>query len=181
TSAAPKELSGARAAATCDLGWPCVSAPAWTDRADLRAAATADLEKEPADALAAWMLARAAMGDDRQVSRVAVDRAVLRSAAGARARAEEALRAAPGRCETLQLLVDLSRRGGPAADQRKYAEMLLGCTDGLSTAAQAARSRGDLARAESLFKLSAALRPAQPSRLEQLADVQTARKELPSA
>ena len=279
TSAAPKELSGARAAATCDLGWPCVSAPAWTDRADLRAAATADLEKEPADALAAWMLARAAMGDDRQVSRVAVDRAVLLSAggapalalraqqllhdpevpdrigraralsdlteaarkdpllirarltaaalerdserfddatqdldkaeaalreerapiparvlvararlldargnaAGARARAEEALRSAPGRCETLQLLADLSRRGGPAADQRKYAEMLLGCTDGLSTAAQAARSRGDLARAESLFKLSAALRPAQPSRLEQLADVQTARKELPSA
>jgi len=279
TSAAPKELSGARAAATCDLGWPCVSAPAWTDRADLRAAAAAALEREPADALAAWMLARAAMGDDRQASRTAVDRAMLLSAggapalalraqqllhdpevpdrigraralsdlteavrkdpllirarltaaalerdserfddatqdldkaeavlreeqapfparvlvararlldargnaAGARARAEEALRAAPGRCDTLQLLVDLSRRGGPAADQRKYAEALLGCNDGLATAAQAARSRGDLARAESLLKLSAALRPAQPSRLEQLADVQTARKELPSA
>src|SRR6266478_5366723 len=103
------------------------------------------------------------------------------NAAGARARAEEALRAAPGRCDTLQLLVDLSRRGGPAADQRKYAEALLGCNDGLATAAQAARNRGDLARAESLFKLSAALRPAQPSRLEQLADVQTALKELPSA
>src|SRR6267378_8365285 len=83
TSAAPKELSGARAAATCDLGWPCVSAPAWTDRADLRTAAAAALQREPADALAAWILARAAMGDARQASRTAVDRAMLLSAGGA--------------------------------------------------------------------------------------------------
>jgi tetratricopeptide (TPR) repeat protein len=278
-SAAPKELSGARAAAFCELGQPCVAPPAWGDRADLRAAASSMLEKDPADALAAWLLARAAMGDDRAQSRVAVDRALLLSAsgapslalraqqllhdpevpdrigrgsaladlveaarkdplllrarltaaalerdserfddaqqeldraeavlleekappaprllaararlldargnsAGARARAEEALRAAPGRCDTLQLLLDLSRRGGSLSDQRAYAEGLLGCPDGVATAAQAARSRGDLAHAEELLKIAAALRPAQPSRLEQLADVQSARKEIRAA
>src|SRR5207237_6610798 len=63
TSAAPRELAGARAAAVCELGEPCITPPAWTDRADLRAAASAMLEADPADALAAWLLARAAMGD----------------------------------------------------------------------------------------------------------------------
>ena len=279
SSAAPKDLSGARAAAFCELGQPCVSPPAWRDRADLRAAASSMLEKDPADALAAWLLARAAMGDDRALSRAAVDRSLLLSAsgapslalraqqllhdpevpdrigraraladlveaarkdplllrarltaaalerdserfddaqqeldraeavlreekappsprllaararlldargnsAGARARAEEALRAAPGRCDTLQLLLDLSRRGGSLSDQRAYAEGLVGCPDGVASAAQAARSRGDLARAEELLKTAAALRPAQPSRLEQLADLQSARKETRAA
>src|SRR5205807_8522651 len=82
-SAAPKDLSGARAAAFCELGQPCVSPPAWRDRADLRAAASSMLEKDPADALAAWLLARAAMGDDRALSRAAVDRSLLLSASGA--------------------------------------------------------------------------------------------------
>ena len=275
TSAAPRELAGARAAAVCELGEPCITPPAWTDRADLRAAASAMLEADPADALAAWLLARAAMGDDRALSRDAVDRSVLLSSsgapslalraqqllhdpevpdrigraraladlvesarkdplllrarltaaalerdserfddaqqdldraeaalreekappsprvlaararlldargnsAGARARAKEALQAAPGRCDTLQLLLDLSRRDGSFSDQREYAEGLVGCTDGLVSAAQAARSRGDLSRAEELLKVAAAFRPAQPSRLEQLADVQSARKE----
>src|SRR5207248_11680703 len=59
SSAAPNTLSGARAAATCDLGQPCVVAPAWRDRADLRAAASAMLDGDPGDALAAWLLARA--------------------------------------------------------------------------------------------------------------------------
>jgi hypothetical protein len=273
-SVAPKELAGARASAICDLGQPCVTPPAWRDRADLRAAASAMLEKDPADALAAWLLARAALGDDRALSRTAVERAVILSASGApslalraqqllhdaevpdrigrahaladlveaarkdpllvrarltaaalerdserfddaqqeleraeaalgeeketpsarvlaararlldargnsaaaRARAQEALRAAPGRCDTLQLLLDLSRRGGSLSDQREHAEQLVACPDGLASAAQAARSRGDLARAEQLLKLAAAMRPAQPSRLEQVADVQSARK-----
>jgi cellulose synthase operon protein C len=274
-SAAPKELAGARAAAVCELGQPCVAPPAWRDRADLRATSSATLENDPADALAAWLLARAVMGDDRALSRSAVDRSVLLCASGApalalraqqllhdpevpdrigraraladlleaarkdplllrarltaaalerdserfddaqqdldraeaelrelkappslrllaararlfdargnsvaaRARAEEALRAAPGRCDTLQLLLDLSRRDGSLSDQRAYAEGLVGCADGLGAAAQAARSRGDLARAEQLLEAAAALRPAQPSRLEQLADLQSARKE----
>src|SRR5439155_218673 len=90
-------------------------------------------------------------------------------------------RAAPGRCDTLQLLLDLSRRGGSLSDQRAYAEGLVGCPDGVASAAQAARSRGDLARAEELLKTAAALRPAQPSRLEQLADLQSARKETRAA
>src|SRR5207253_2542483 len=83
TSAAPRELAGARAAAVCELGEPCITPPAWTDRADLRAAASAMLEADPADALAAWLLARAAMGDDRALSRAAVDRSVLLSSSGA--------------------------------------------------------------------------------------------------
>ena len=279
TSTAPAALSGARAAATCELGQACVAASAWKDRADLRAAAAAMLEEDPFDALAAWLLARAEMGDDRAASRAAVDRAVTLSAngapalalraqqllhdpevpdriararaladlgeaarkdpllvrarltaaalerdseryddaaqdldraeailreqkappsarmlvararlldargnsAGARARAEEALRAVPGRCDTLQLLLDLSRRGGSLSDQGKYGEALLGCADGVSAAAQVARTRGDLARAEQLLRLAAAQRPAQPGRLEQLAEIQSARKELAAA
>jgi len=279
TSAAPKELSGSRAAAPCDLGQVCVTPPAWTDRADLRAAAIAMLEESPGDALAAWLLARAAMGDDRTISRAAVDRTITLSAggapalalraqqllhdpgvpdriargraladlgeaarkdpllirarltaaamerdseryddavqdldkaeaalqedkapassrllvararlldargnaAGARARAEEALKLAPGRCDTLQLLLDLSGRGGAVGEQRKYAEQLISCGDGLSSAAQAARSRADLVRARELLARAAALRPAQPGRLQQLAEVQMARKEMPEA
>jgi hypothetical protein len=279
TSSAPAALAGARAAATCELGQACVAAPAWKDRADLRAAAGAMLEEDPFDALAAWLLARATMGDDRALSRAAVDRAVTLSAsgapalalraqqllhdpdvpdriararalvdlgeaarkdplllrarltaaalerdseryddaaqdldraeavlreqkaapsarmlvararlleargnsAGARARAEEALQAVPGRCDTLQLLLDLSRRGGSLSDQRKHGEALLGCADGVPAAAQVARTRGDLARAEQLLRLAAAQRPAQPGRLEQLSEVQSARKELAAA
>jgi tetratricopeptide (TPR) repeat protein len=279
TTAAPKEFSGARVAAPCDLGQPCLAPAAWIDRGDLRMSAAAMLEKAPGDALAAWLLGRAAMGDDRTLSRAAVDRAVALSssgapalalraqqllhdpevpdrigraraladlgeatrkdplmirarltaaalerdserfddaaqdldkaeavlreqkapfsvrvlvararlldargnAAGARGRAEEALKAAPARCDTLQLLMDLSRRDGPVADQRKYAEALVGCNDGVTTAAQTARTRGDLARAEELFRIAASLRPAQPSHLESLADVQSARKELSAA
>src|SRR6185295_15746960 len=103
------------------------------------------------------------------------------NSAAARELADEALKAAPGRCDTLQLLLDLSRRGGSLADQRRFGELLMPCGDGLATAGQIARTRGDLKRAEELLKIAAALRPAQPSRLEQLADVRTARKELPAA
>jgi tetratricopeptide (TPR) repeat protein len=278
-SAAPAALSGARAAAACDLGVPCVGTSAWKDRAELRAVASEQLERDPGDPLAAWLLARAALGDDRSLSRSAAEQALGLSAngapalalraqlllhdpeipdrigraraladlgeaarkdpllvrarltaaalerdserfddaaqdidkaeaalkevkaaiparvltararlleargntAGARARAEEALAVSPGRCDTLQLLLDLSRRGVAVADQRKYADGMIGCPDGLSIASQAARTRGDLARAEELLLLSAALRPAQPSRLELLAEVQSARQQLPAA
>ena len=279
SSAAPAEVSGARLFATCALGEPCVAAPAWHDGADLREAALAALEKEEGDPLSAWLLARAAMGDDRTVARAAVDRAILTTnrgapamvlrsqqllhdpeiperiargralsdlndavrkdahllrarltaaalerdserfddaaqdldkaeallrdektsfpprllaararlldargnSAGARTKAEAALKASPGRCDTLQLLVDLARRDGSLADQKRWAESLLPCADGLSSAAQLARDRGELARAEELLKLWSALRPAQPARLEQLAEVQGARKQVPSA
>jgi len=278
-SAAPAELSGARAAALCALGQVCAAAPAWRDAADLRAAAAALLESDPADALAAWLLARASIGDDRTASRSAIDKAVALSGggapaltlraqqllhdpevpdrigrgraladlaeaarkdpsllrarltaaalerdseryddaaqdldkaestareekrplpprllaararlldargntAGARLLAEESLRAAPGRCDTLQLLADLSRRNGSIAAQQRAAEALLPCEGGLPTLAQSLRDRGQLARAEELLKLSAALRPAVPSRLEQLAELQVSRTELPAA
>ena len=280
TSAAPEEMSGFRALkAPCALGEVCAAKPAWKDASDLRAAAAAALEKDGGDALSAWLLARAAMGDDRAVSRAAVDKAVqltnsgapalalraqqllhdpevpdrigraraladlqdavrkdaymLRArltgaalerdseryddaasdldkadallkeekqplparllaararlldargnGAGARAKAKAALELVPGRCDTLQLLSDLAHRDGPIADQQRYAELLLPCADGVVSAADLARSRGDLSRAEELDRLAAALRPAQPSRLEALADIQAARDQVPSA
>src|SRR4051812_4449941 len=277
-SKAPAQLTGARLAASCDLGRPCTSPPAWKDRADLRSAAAAMLEQDDGDPLAAWLGARAAMGDDRAVTRAMVDKTLLFSAGGApalamraqhvlhdpevpdrigraraladlgeaarkdpllvrarltaaalereserfddaaqdldkaegvfrdrnepvparvlvararlldargnaataRTRAEEALKAIPGRCDTLQVLLDLAHRGG-VAEQRRYSDAQLACGDGVGTVAQAARTRGDLARAEELMTLSARLRPAQPSRWEQLADVQMARNEVPAA
>ena len=279
SSAAPSELSGARLDAPCAPGEVCSAKPAWVDGADLRAAAASMLDADAGDALAAWLLARAAMGDDRTLSRFAVDRAIqltssgapalalraqqllhdpemperigrgkalsdlqdsvrkdarlLRArltaaalereseryddaaqdldkaeallrddktpaparlltararlleargnGAGARAKAEAALKAAPGRCDTLQLLADLSRRDGSLADQKRYAEALAPCPDGLGVAAQMARDRGELAKAEQLLKLFAALRPAQPARLEQLAELEAARNQVPSA
>lgn len=279
TSAAPAELSGARAASLCELGRPCVAGPAWKDGADLRAAAGSMLEKDESDALAAFLLARATLADDRSAARVAVAKALalthggapalalraqlllhdpevpdrigrgraladldeanrkdprlLRArltaaaldreseryedaaqeldkvelllreekqavparvlvararlldargnAAAARARVQEALRSAEGRCDALQLALDLSRRGAALAEQRRAAEAVLPCADGVGTLAQSLRDRGELARAEELLKLASALRPASAPRLERLADVQAARKDLPAA
>jgi tetratricopeptide (TPR) repeat protein len=239
-------------------------------------------EKDPNDPLAAWLAARAAMGDDRAASRAAVERAVVLSANGApalalraqqllhdpevperigrgralsdlseaatrdpllvraritaaalerdserhddaaqdldkaesalrerlgrdapmpprllaararlleargntakaRAVTEAALAVAPGRCDLLQLAFDLARRDGALADQRRLADSLLSCADGLSTAAQFLRDHGETARAEELLARWAARRPAVPSRLEQLAEVQSARREMPQA
>lgn len=278
-SAAPPELSGARAASICALGQACVAPPAWRDPSDLRAAASGLLEKDPSDPLAAWLLARAVIGDDRAASRAAVSLAVALSGngapaltlraqqllhdpevpdrigraraladlaevvrkdpsllrarlsaaalerdaerydeaaqdldkaeallreekrplpprllvararlldargnpAGARQKAQEALEAAPGRCDALQLLAELSHRGGSLAERRRAAEAVLVCSDGIATLVQSLREHGELQRAEELLKLSAALRPAVPSRLEQLAELQAARKELPAA
>jgi tetratricopeptide (TPR) repeat protein len=103
------------------------------------------------------------------------------NAAGAKARAEAALKAGPGRCETLQLLLEIARRDGSLADQQRFTDALTPCPDGLATQAHLARDRGHLMAAEELWRLSAALRPAQPARLEQLAEVQAARKQVPSA
>ena len=278
-SAAPAEVSGSRASAPCALGEACTAAPAWRDRADLRVAASALLERDPGDALASWLLARATLGDDRIASRTAVDRTVVLTGsgapalalraqqllrdpeiperisraralsdlieasrkdpvmlrarltaaaierdserfddaaqdldkaealltdarqplpsrllsararlldargntAGARSRAEAALKAGPGRCDTLQLLLDLARRDGSLADQRRYTDALTPCADGLTTQALFARGRGELARAEELLRLAVSLRPAQPSRLEQLSEVQAALDEIPLA
>ena len=279
TSAAPPELSGFRAPSPCALGVACAAAPAWRDNSDLRVAAAAMLEKDTGDALAAWLLARAAMGDDRTISRPAVEKAVTLTAsgapslalrsqqllhdpevpdriargralsdlldgvrgnpgflrarltaaalerdseryddaaqeldkaeavlreekaplpprllaararlleargnpAGARLKAQAALAAGPDRCDTIQLLADLSRRDGSLKDQKRWTYALVPCLDGLPAAAQQARDRGDLLRAEELLRLSAALRPAQPGRLELLAEVQAARQQVPSA
>ncbi len=279
TSAAPAELSGFRAPSACAVGVTCTAAPEWRDASDLRATSAATLEKDPGDPLAAFLLARASMGDDRTASRAAVDKTVTLTAsgapglalrsqqllhdpevpdriargralsdlldavrknpeflrarltaaalereseryddaaqnldraeaalrelkvplpprllaararlldargnpAGAKLKAQAALQAGPGRCDTLQLLADLARRDGSPADQKRWTEALLPCQDGLPSAAQLARERGDLARAEELLRLSAALRPAQPARLELLAEVQAARKQVPSA
>ena len=279
TSAAPPELGGWRAPSPCALGVACAAPPAWRDPSDLRATAAAMLEKDPGDPLASWLLARAAMGDDRTLSRSAVEKTVTLTAsgaaslalrsqqllhdpevpdriargralsdlldavrknprflrarltaaalerdseryddaaqdldkaetvlreekmpapprllaararlldargnpAGARLKAQAALEAGPGRCDTLQLLADLARRDGSIEDQKRWTEALLPCLDGLSAAAQLARDRGDLARAEELLRLSAALRPSQPGRLELLSEVQAARKQVPSA
>ena len=276
-SEAPAELAGARAAATCALGQVCGAAPAWTDATDLRAAAQAQLDRDPSDPLAAWVLARATLGDDRAVSREATEQAVALSAggapaltlraqqalrdpdvperigraraladlsealrrsprllrarltaaalerdseryddaaadldkaesllagtplpwrllaararlldargnlAGARAKAGQALLAAPGRCDTLQLLHELAQRGGPLADRQRTAEALLPCPDGIGALVQSLRDRGELTRAEELLRRAVALRPSAPLRLEQLAEMQVARKELPEA
>src|SRR5205807_1482212 len=90
TSAAPAQLSGARAASICVLGTACVAAPAFRDPADLREAAAALLEKDSSDALAAWLLSRAAMGDDRAISRGAIDKLVTLTNSGAPALTQRA-------------------------------------------------------------------------------------------
>ena len=82
-SAAPAELRGARTGGACALGTACLAAPAWQDKADLRAAARALLEKDPGDPLAAFLLTRSLLGDDRAASRAAVEQLVLTTNSGA--------------------------------------------------------------------------------------------------
>ena len=62
--------------------------------------------------------------------------------AGARARAAEALLAAPGRCETLDVLFELAHREGSASEQQKLAQEMLPCAEGLRTLSQLLRERG---------------------------------------
>ncbi|HEY2027749.1 MAG TPA: hypothetical protein VGH20_00955 [Myxococcales bacterium] len=103
------------------------------------------------------------------------------NAAAARAWARKALVAAPGRCETLQLLSDIARRDGTAAEQEELAQELLPCPDGLRGLIGLARDRGDLARAEELEAQAVKLHPSVPQRYQELAEVQAARKRLPEA
>src|SRR5206468_8296259 len=103
-----------RARALADLG-EAARKDALLIRARLTAAALERDSERFDDAAQDLDKAEAALREERAPipARVLVARARLLdargNAAGARARAEEALRAAPGRCETLQLLVDLSR------------------------------------------------------------------------
>src|SRR5439155_24272724 len=63
-SAAPAELRGARLDAPCPLGRSCVAKGAWSAPPSLRETAERELRGEPADPLAAWLLARSVGGDE---------------------------------------------------------------------------------------------------------------------
>src|SRR5438270_726495 len=170
SSAAPKDLSGARAAAFCELGQPCVSPPAWRDRADLRAAASSMLEKDPADALAAWLLARAAMGDDRALSRAAVDRSLLLSASGAPSlalRAQQLLHDPEvpdriGRARALADLVEAARKDPLLLRARLTAAALERDSERFDDAQQ------ELDRAVAALRAASALVPRSPEPLRRL-------------
>ena len=113
-SAAPLELKGARLDAPCALGSACSARAAWAEPPSLRRMAEDRLREDDADPLAAWLLARAVIGDERAPARVAVARAVAVSASGAPAlflRAQEVLRdpEVPDRLGRSRALVDLAQ------------------------------------------------------------------------
>ena len=113
-SAAPAELAGARLEAPCPLGRSCSAPAAWAEPPSLRRMAEERLREDGGDPLAAWLLARAVIGDERAPARVAVDRAVALSASGAPAlllRAQEVLRdpEVPDRLGRSRALVDLAQ------------------------------------------------------------------------
>ena len=97
--------------------------------------------------------------------------------AAARARVAEARKLEPTRCDARQLLFDFAQRDGGVEERLRLAGELALCNDGLAVQVRLARERGDLANAEALLTRLAALRPAQPGRLESLAEVQQARKD----
>ena len=101
--------------------------------------------------------------------------------AAARAHVEQARKLEPTRCDARQLLFDYAQRDGGLVDRNRFAADLAPCNEGPGVQVRLARERGDLARAEELLKALAALRPAQPGRLESLAEVQQARQEWPAA
>ncbi|MFL5310860.1 MAG: DUF3857 domain-containing protein [Myxococcales bacterium] len=113
-SAAPAEVEGARFEAPCPLGSFCSAPAAWAEPPSLRRMAEERLRADGGDALAAWLLARAVIGDERAPARVAVGRAVALSASGAPAlllRAQEVLRdpEVPDRLGRSRALVDLAQ------------------------------------------------------------------------
>jgi tetratricopeptide (TPR) repeat protein len=296
TSEAPAQLSGARAAAPCALGQSCASAPEWADDGGLRGTAEQALARDGGDALAAFFLARATLGDDRPAARgatqgllaatgggstalllhaIAVQRdsevpdrlgrsraladlgeavrrdpLLLRARTAAAAvqreserydqagqeldRAEQALRepgpagggpaAAPAdppplpdklvlararladaqgngakalglvrgllarleargsdRCDARQFAFELLRREGGLAEQRKSAEALQRCEGGAAVLAGMLRDRGELSELERLLEFQVTARPAQPGRLEQLAEVLVAQRRFADA
>jgi len=112
-SAAPAKLTGARVEAPCALGGSCSATAAWSEPPSLKSLAEQRLAGDGGDPLAAWLLARAVIGEERALSRVAVDRAVALTASGAPAlllRAQEVLRdpEVPERLGRSRALVDLS-------------------------------------------------------------------------
>ena len=112
-SAAPAKLTGERGEAPCALGRSCSAAAAWAEPPSLKGLAEQRLAEDGGDPLAAWLLARAVIGEERALSRVAVDRAVALTASGAAAlllRAQEVLRdpEVPERLGRSRALVDLS-------------------------------------------------------------------------
>jgi len=113
-SAAPAQLGGARLEAPCPLGRSCSAPAAWAEPPSLRRMAEERLSEDGGDPLAAWLLARAVVGDERAPARAAVDRAVALTASGAPAlllRAQEVLRdpEVPDRLGRSRALVDLSQ------------------------------------------------------------------------
>jgi cellulose synthase operon protein C len=113
-SAAPAELAGARREAPCPLGRSCSAPAAWSEPPSLQRMAEERLREDGGDPLAAWLLARAVMGEERAAARLAVDRAVALSASGAPAlllRAQEVLHdpEVPERLGRSRALVDLSQ------------------------------------------------------------------------
>ena len=301
-SVAPAQLYGARTGGPCGLSQSCVGSPQWADDGGLRGFATRALERDSGDPLAALFLVRATFAFDRPAARIAVERLVSATAAGAPAlmlrqlfvqrdpdvpdrigrsqaladlaeaerkdpllvrghlaaaalqreserydeagqeldRAEQALRilAAPAaanalpksgedfektqeplpdrlvlaqarlldaqgnaakalalvravlvrlasagddRCDARRLALDLARREGGLDEQLRLAESMQRCEGGRTTLAFMLRDRGELSRAQELFALAAEEQPAQPGRLEQLADVQIAQRRFPEA
>ncbi len=77
TSAAPAQLRGRRLRSRCELGRACAPAPAFADSGGLRGEAQQELERDPADALAAFLLVRATLRDDRDAARAAVERLIV--------------------------------------------------------------------------------------------------------
>ena len=111
--AAPAELTGQRLQSDCPLGSLCIARAAWEDRSSLRDHAEGLLRADPDDPVAAWLLVRATVGEDRAAARAAVARFVATTASGAPAllvRAQEALRdpEVPERLGRTQALADLA-------------------------------------------------------------------------
>jgi tetratricopeptide (TPR) repeat protein len=73
----PERLRARRLSSSCALGVACLPAAAFVDDGSLRGAATRMLDKDPADTLAAFLLARSTLKDDRDAAKAAIDRLVV--------------------------------------------------------------------------------------------------------
>ena len=119
--------------------------------------------------------------------RLLLARSRLLDAQGNSLGAREAARAAAAqddggpRCDATAALLEFARREGSLAEQRRLAEQSLGCVEQRGSLVSLLRERGELAAAETLLAQIAALRPASPQRLEQLAEVQAAQRKLEAA
>ncbi len=82
-SSAPEHLAGQRLASPCRLGIACVPPPAFVDARGLRGAAEARLSQNPEDVVAAFLLVRATLKDDRDAARGAIERLIALTGSGA--------------------------------------------------------------------------------------------------